>query len=67
MIGVAMLLLPFFRRLGLISIYEYLEHRFNASVRYLLSGVFLVSRALGTGAGLYASAIVLTVALDLPL
>lgn len=67
MIGVAMLLLPFFRHLGLISIYEYLEHRFDASVRYLLSGVFLISRALGTAVGLYASAIVLTVTLGLPL
>lgn len=67
MIGVAMLLLPFFRQLGLISVYEYLEHRFGPSVRYLLSAVFLVSRALGTGVGLYASGIVLAVILDLDL
>jgi SSS family solute:Na+ symporter len=67
MIGVAMLLLPFFRQLGLISVYEYLEHRFGPSVRYLLSAVFLLSRALGTGVGLYASGIVLTVILDLDL
>lgn len=67
MIGVAMLLLPFFRRLGLISVYEYLEHRFGPSVRYLLSAVFLLSRALGTGVGLYASGLVLAVILDLEL
>jgi len=67
MIGVAMLLLPFFRRLGLISVYEYLEHRFGSSVRYLLSAVFLLSRALGTGVGLYASGLVLAVILDLEL
>lgn len=67
MIGVAMLLLPFFRKLGLISVYEYLEYRFGPSVRYLLSGVFLVSRALGTGVGLYASGIVLMVILDVEL
>jgi SSS family solute:Na+ symporter len=67
MIGVAMLLLPFFRQLGLISVYEYLEYRFGPSTRYLLSAVFLVSRALGTGVGLYASGIVLAVILDLDL
>ena len=67
MIAVSMLLLPFFRKLELISIYEYLELRFGPSVRLLLSGIFLLSRALGTGVGLYASAIVLTVVLELPL
>lgn len=67
MIAVSMLLLPFFRKLELISIYEYLEYRFGPAVRLLLSGVFLLSRALGTGVGLYASAIVLTVVLEVPL
>lgn len=67
MIGVAMLLLPFFRRLGLISVYEYLEYRFGPSVRYLLSAVFLISRALGTGVGLYAGGLVLAVILGLEL
>jgi SSS family solute:Na+ symporter len=67
MIGVSMLLLPFFRGLRLISIYEYLELRFGPSVRALVALVFLLSRALGTGIGLYASAIVLTVVLGLPI
>ncbi|MEA3412971.1 MAG: sodium/solute symporter [Pseudomonadota bacterium] len=66
MIVTAALLLPFFRSLDLISVYEYLELRFGSSVRYLVSAVFLVSRALGTAVALYASAIVLTVMLDLP-
>ena len=67
MIGVSILLLPFFRNLGLISIYEYLEMRFGPSIRYLISAIYLISRALGTGVGLYASAIILTVILELPL
>ena len=67
MIGVSILLLPFFRKLKLISVYEYLELRFGPSIRYLISAVFLISRALGTGVGLYASAIVLAVMLDQPL
>src|SRR5210317_1546434 len=60
-------LIPFFRRLKLVSVYEYLEWRFGSSVRYLVSGVFLVSRGLATGVGVYASGIVLAVCLEIPL
>jgi SSS family solute:Na+ symporter len=60
-------LLPFFRRLRLVSVYEYLELRFHPSVRRLVSLVFLVSRGLGTGVAVYASAIVLSVCLGIPL
>jgi SSS family solute:Na+ symporter len=67
MIAVSMLLLPFLRALRVISVYEYLELRFGPSVRTLISAIFLVSRALGTGIGLYAIAIVLTVVLGQPL
>lgn len=67
MILVMVFLIPFFRQLNLISVYEYLELRFGPSVRNLVSGVFLISRGLATGVGLYASAIVLSVALDLDL
>ena len=64
---VMVFLIPFFRRLKLVSVYEYLELRFGPSVRYLVSGVFLVSRGLATGVGVYASAIVLAVCLGIPL
>lgn len=67
MIVVMIFLIPLFRTLNLISVYEYLELRFGSSVRNLISGVFLISRGLATGVGLYASAIVLSVALDFPL
>jgi len=60
-------LIPFFRKLELVSVYEYLEWRFGSSVRYLVSGVFLISRGLATGVGVYASAIVLAVCLGIPL
>jgi SSS family solute:Na+ symporter len=66
MIVTSIVLLPFFRQLKLISVYAYLEMRFGPSVRYLISAVFLLSRSLGTAVGLYASAIILTVMLDLP-
>ena len=60
-------LIPFFRQLQLVSVYEYLELRFGSSVRYLVSGIFLISRGLGTGVGVYASGIVLAVCLGIPL
>jgi SSS family solute:Na+ symporter len=67
MILVAAVLLPFLRSLRLISVYAYLELRFGGGIRNLVSIVFLLSRALGTGVGLYASAVVLNVALGTPL
>lgn len=67
MILVSMLLLPFFRHLRLVSVYGYLEMRFGPKVRTLVSAVFLLSRGLGSGVGLYASAIVLTVIMGIPI
>ncbi|MDJ0809271.1 MAG: sodium/solute symporter [Desulfobacterales bacterium] len=67
MIAVMVLLIPFFRRLKLVSIYAYLEMRYGPSVRTAVGLVFLISRSLMTGVGLYASAIVLSVCLGLSL
>lgn len=61
MIAIMVLLLPFFRKLELISVYEYLELRFSPGVRRLMSGVFLVSRGLAAGAQVYATAVLLGV------
>ncbi|MBW2143515.1 MAG: sodium/solute symporter [Deltaproteobacteria bacterium] len=63
-IFVMIFLIPFFRRLKLISVYEYLELRFGPGTRTLLAGVFLLSRGLAAGVGIYASAIVLAVCLQ---
>ena len=67
MIVVMVFLIPFFRRLELVSVYAYLEARFDRRVRLFVSGVFLLSRGLATGVGVYASAIVLQVGLGIPL
>ncbi len=67
MIVVMVFLIPFFRHLELVSVYEYLEDRYSPAVRYFVSMVFLVSRGLGTGVGVYASGIVLSVCLNVPL
>jgi SSS family solute:Na+ symporter len=64
---VMVFLLPFFRKLQLISVYEYLEMRYNSAVRYLISGVFLISRGMAAGVVIYATAIVLAVCLSIPL
>ena len=66
MVAVMVLLIPHFRKLQLVSVYEYLEMRFDLPTRLMLSGVFLISRGLATGIGVYASAIVLSVALGIP-
>ena len=61
MIVIMVFLIPFFRELKLVSIYEYLDQRFNKNVRIIVSITFLLSRGLGTGVALYAAAIVLSV------
>lgn len=66
MIFIMFFLIPFFRKLKLISVYEYLEMRYSAAARYFISGVFLLSRGLATAAALYAGAIVLSVCFGLP-
>lgn len=67
MLAVMLVLVPVFRGLGLVSIYEYLELRFDRPTRLLLSAVFLVSRALATGVAVYAAAVVVQVCTGLPL
>lgn len=40
----AYVMLPFYRRLKIISVYEYLEHRFDVRVRTLAASIFLLWR-----------------------
>jgi len=64
---VGTIILPLFHRLRIISIYEYLELRFDAATRKFLSVVFQISRGLAGGVAIYAAAIVLGVMLGLEL
>src|SRR5215470_4015969 len=57
---------PIFHRAKVYTAYEYLEHRFDAKTRALVTVVFLISRGLGAGLALSAPAIVLSVVLGLP-
>jgi SSS family transporter len=58
-------LIPPLYKSGVVSIYEFLERRFSASSRLLLSFVFLLSRAFATGVMVYAVSIILESVLDI--
>ena len=57
---------PIFHRTRVYTAYEYLEQRFDAKTRALVSVIFLIQRGLAVGIALYAPAIVLTVILGWP-
>jgi SSS family transporter len=67
MIVILVVLMPLLRGLQVISVYEYLERRFDRPTRLVLSAVFLLSRGLATGVALYAAALVVQVCTGLPL
>src|SRR5262245_45847490 len=52
---------PLFHRARVFTAYEYLEKRFDARTRVLVSAIFLLQRGLAVGITLYAPAVVLTV------
>ena len=53
MIFTMVFIIPVFQRLRLVSVYEYLEHRFDLRTRLLLSGVFQVLRLLAAAVTIY--------------
>lgn len=67
MMGIMLVMVPLYYRARAITIYEYLEKRFGRSTRMSISAVFLLSRGLGSGVGLLATAIVTAVCLGWPL
>ncbi|RNC92025.1 MAG: sodium transporter [Allomuricauda sp.] len=58
--------IPTLYKSGIVSVYEYLEKRFDASSRLLISFVFQVSRSVATGVMVYTMALILqaTVGVD---
>ncbi|NNL09136.1 MAG: sodium/solute symporter [Croceitalea sp.] len=58
--------IPTLYKSGIVSVYEYLEKRFDASSRLLISFVFQISRAVATGVMVYTMALILqaTVGID---
>ncbi len=63
MIIVGAFFVPRFRNANVYTAYEYLEKRFDAKTRALVSLIFLIQRGLAVGMVLYAPAVVLTVIL----
>lgn len=57
---------PIFHRAKVYTAYEYLEQRFDARTRGLVSLIFLIQRGFALGITLYAPAVVLTVILGWP-
>lgn len=56
---------PLYRRLGVFTAYEFLEHRFDLKTRTLTSMIFLVQRGLAVGISIYAPSLVLAAMLGL--
>jgi len=67
MVFVMIFIIPVIHRARIVSLYEYLEERFDASTRSIVSSIFQISRALATGVGIYAIGIVLSAIWDVPL
>jgi len=66
MVIIAATAVPIFHRARVYTAYEYLERRFDAKTRCLVSIVFLIERGLAVGVALYAPAVVLSVVLGWP-
>ncbi|MBE0656523.1 MAG: sodium:solute symporter [Bryobacteraceae bacterium] len=66
MIVIAAWIAPRFHESGVYTAYEYLERRFDARVRALVSLIFLIQRGLAVGVALSAPALVLTVIMGWP-
>ena len=64
---IAAVFLPIYRKLNVITAYEYLGQRFDMKTRLLGAAVFLLQRALGAGLTIYAPAIVLSKVFGWPL
>jgi SSS family transporter len=65
MIAIMIFIIPPLFQSGIVSIYEFVEKRFSVSTRLILSIVFQISRALGTGVMVYTIAIILQAVLDI--
>lgn len=65
MVVIMLFIIPPLFRSGVVSIYEFIEKRFASSTRLILSVVFQLSKALGTGVMVYTIAIILQAVLDI--
>ncbi len=66
MVFIMIFLLPFYRKLNLVSVYAYQERRFGRSARTILSITFQFLRAFATGVTVYGISIVLQSIVGIP-
>lgn len=59
MVVLMLLVMPVFRHLRLVSVYQFLENRYDLPTRLTLSGLFLFIRAFATAVTVYSIAIVI--------
>ena len=59
MIFIMLIMFPIFLNLKIISVYEYLENRFDLKTRLLLSGLFQFVRVFATAVTVYSLAIII--------
>lgn len=64
---VMIFIIPVIHREDIVSVYEYLERRFDSGTRSIVSSIFLIGRALATGVSIYAIGLVLSAVWKLPL
>ena len=67
MLLICLFFIPVYNRLKVYTAYEFLENRFDLSVRTLTAILFLVQRGLAAGITIYAPSIILSVVLGLDL
>ena len=67
MLFLMVFLIPPMYKAGIVSVYEYLERRFSASTRILMSSVFQISRAFATSVMVYTVALILTSVMSIPM
>lgn len=56
------IILPFYRNLGIYTVYEYLEKRYDARVRTLAAGIYLIWQVLLLGVTLYVPCLAMVAA-----
>ena len=66
MLILIMIVYPVFYRTKIVTIYEYLNKRFDSSIRLAISLVFQISRVFATGITIHMTAIVFQTAFNIP-
>jgi solute:Na+ symporter, SSS family len=62
-----LIIIPTYYKMGVLSVYEYLEHRFDLKTRLLASGLFVLLKCFFLGLVIYGSALVVAEISGLPL